>query len=366
MMGELCHNSGGSLVFRWIGCCCLLLGLTGLAAAKSHPRSRAIEDSADPQQTFGLQVDVGSDGKLHPNRSSRKSIAQAGYSESLPDDTDEESDRVNLIDWEQVEGEEVLADCDDDWRVWQVLPDGLMYKAYLAGEKESRMQAVWFSSPGREGLAWECALGGHVGILRHGTTNAINPQGWQLDLEGAALPRVDLGHESDLESCDFRAGFLSTWRYGANAYKAGYYHLSSHAGDEYLIRYPKYVRLNYVRDSLIVGWTRNLTEDLQIYGEAAYAFNHEDGAEPIELQYGIQYSPMIFGLRGAPYAAINGHTRQDFGYITSVNAMAGWQWRGYSNRLWRFGLQYYTGPAYQWEFAGQNETLYGGGMYMDF
>jgi hypothetical protein len=246
------------------------------------------------------------------------------------------------------------------------MPVGLMYKAYLAGEKESRMQAVWMSSKGRDGILWETALGGHVGLLRYGNRDAITPEGWQLDLEGAALPRVDMGHQDDLEACDFRAGFLSTWRFDVNAYKFGYYHLSSHAGDEYLIRNTMFQRKNYVRDSFIAGWTRHLTPDVQAYGEIAYAFNYEDGALPWELQYGIQYSPMVFGLRGAPFAAINGHTRQDFGWITSVNFNCGWQWRGYSNHTYRLGFQYYTGPAYQWEFAGQHETLVGGGMWMDY
>lgn len=249
---------------------------------------------------------------------------------------------------------------------WQVMPEGLMYKAYLAGEKESRMKGVWMGGTGREGAIWETALGGHVGVLRYGNTDAINPEGWQLDLEGAALPRVDMAHEDDLEAVDFRAGFLSTWRYGVNAYKVGYYHLSSHVGDEFLIRYPGYHRLNYVRDSFIIGWTRHLTPDVQLYGEIAYAFNYEDGAKPLELQYGIQYSPMVFGLHGAPFAAINGHTRQDFGYITSVNIEAGWQWRGYSNHTYRIGGQYYNGPALQWSFAGQTEHLVGGGMWMDY
>jgi hypothetical protein len=299
-------------------------------------------------------------------------VSVASFSDHRPDTSDraETSDagRMNLVDWQEDSGS--AAPFQSGWRdpryELQVMPAGLMYKAYLAGEKESRMSSVWMTSPGRNGVVWENTLGGHVGLLRYGTTDAINPEGWQFDLEGAAMPRVDMGHQDDLEACDFRAGFLSTWRFGDNAFKAGYYHLSSHLGDEFLIRNPGYDRLNYVRDSAVVGWTRHLNPDAQIYGEVAYAFNHEDGAEPLELQYGAQYSPMVFGLRGAPFAAINGHTRQDFGYVTSVNVTAGWQWRGMSNHTYRLGMQYYTGPALQWEFAGLKETLTGAGMWMDY
>ncbi len=250
---------------------------------------------------------------------------------------------------------------------FQVLPKGLLYHSYLAGEKEPRFNAVWLNETGR-GLVWETQLGGRVGLMKFTNFNEDYPRAWQLDLEGGAQARVDPQQESDLEAVDYRFGLLSTWRFGRNAYKAGYYHLSSHIGDEYLLANPGFTRLNYVRDSAIFGVTHYLTDDMQIYGEIAYAFGHEDGAEPLELQYGYQYTPLrAYGLKGAPYFGINGHTREDFNWITSVNTVAGWQWRGEeSNHLFRVGLQYYTGPALQWQFAGRNETLCGAGMWFDY
>lgn len=358
-------------MFRWISCCFLVLGMTALAREQSGPGPVADPDSTVEDQTFGLQVKVGLDGSVRPDRPPKRKdgkVTQVNYADEQPEIPSLDAGHSNLVDWQNETEQFVEVESHDsrsDYE-WQVLPVGLMYKAYLAGEKESRMQSVWMSSRGRDGILWECTLGGHVGLLRYGTTDSVNPNGWQLDLEGAALPRVDMGHNDDLEAVDFRAGFLSTWRYDANAYKIGYYHLSSHTGDEFLIRNPGYNRLNYVRDSFIAGYTRNITRDLQGYGEIGYAFNHEDGAEPLELQYGLQYTPMVFGLRGAPFAAINGHTRQDFGYATSVNINAGWQWRGATNHIWRFGVQYYKGPALQYSFAGQKETLFGAGMWMDY
>lgn len=249
----------------------------------------------------------------------------------------------------------------------QILPKGLLYRSYLAGEKEPRFNSIWLRERGR-GLVWEAQLGGRVGILGHNCGDAANPGAWQLDLEGGAQARVDPQQNSDLEAVDFRFGLLSTWRFGSNAFKAGYYHLSSHIGDEYLIRNPGFVRVNYVRDSAIVGWTHDLTEDMQVYGEIGYAMGGEGGAKPIELQYGYQYTPLrVFGLKGAPFFGINGHTRQDFNWISSINTVAGWQWRGEeTNHLFRLGLQYYTGPALQWEFVGRNETLCGAGMWFDY
>ena len=63
--------------------------------------------------------------------------------------------------------------------VWQVLPDGLIYKSYLAGLKEARMGTQAFYERD-EGWKWDITLGGRVGILRYGTPDVVNPEGWQI------------------------------------------------------------------------------------------------------------------------------------------------------------------------------------------
>src|SRR5438477_10561898 len=67
----------------------------------------------------------------------------------------------------------------DDWR-WQILPDGIMYRAYLANPKESRLGTQVFNSTG-DGALWDSTLGGRVGLLRIGTNDPAWPQGWQFD-----------------------------------------------------------------------------------------------------------------------------------------------------------------------------------------
>jgi hypothetical protein len=250
---------------------------------------------------------------------------------------------------------------------WQFAPNGLLYKSYLAGPKEPRISSVWMSDTKR-GLLWENALGGRVGIVRYGNEDVLHPEGWQFDLEGAALPRViPQEPSSPLEAVDFRVGLLSTWRVGETAIKAGYYHMSSHAGDEYLINNPAFVRINYVRDAAILGVTQYFYDDFSVYGEVAYAFNAEDGAEPLEFQYGVQYSPLTTGWPGAPFAAINGHTREDYGWSTALTTQAGWQWRSAkTNHTLRVGMQYYRGPSLQWEMGNVQENMLGGGIWYDF
>jgi hypothetical protein len=252
---------------------------------------------------------------------------------------------------------------------WHVLPKGLLYKSYLAGEKEPRMQFVQLYDTRSKTRVWDAVLGGRMGLVRNGSYDSVNPQGFQVDLEGAVFARVLPDQPSAmLAGSDYRAGLLGTHRYGSTAYKWGYYHISSHIGDEFLIANPTFNRLNYVRDSLITGVTQDLNPATQVYAEIAYALGVEGGAKPLEFQFGGQYQPVArTGLRGAPYLAANYHIREDFDFHGGANTVAGWGWQGAESRhRFRIGLQYYNGPSMQYQFLDTWENMYGGGLWFDY
>lgn len=250
---------------------------------------------------------------------------------------------------------------------WQVLPPGMLFHSYLAGEKEPRMGTSLLFERGGDTLE-ESTLGARLGLVRYGTPGAIQPEGWQLDVEGAAFLRQNWTHDIDVDAVDFRVGVPLTWRRGAWAAKFGYYHLSSHAGDEFLVRTPGFQRINYVRDSVLAALAYNITPDWLIYGEAAYAFNVDGGAQPWEFQFGVEYSPVARnGFRGTPFFAVNGHLREEFNFGGSVNVEFGWQWRSaYSDTRLRIGGQFYNGKSMQYSFFNRNEQLIGVGIWYDF
>lgn len=250
---------------------------------------------------------------------------------------------------------------------WQILPDGILYPSYVAGEKEPRMGTAVLNESDR-GLILESTIGGRLGLLRHGTPGPINPQGWQWDLESAAMLRQDFEEELDVEATDFRIGSVITWRRGATRIKGGIYHLSSHVGDEFLERHPTFIRRNYSRDALLVGVYRSVTDELAVYGEVAYGIRNDGGSEPWELQFGAEYSSLAAtDPCGAPFAAINAHLREEFDFGGAVNILAGWEWRGpNSGRRFRIGGQFYSGKEIQWSFYDENITLVGAGIWYDF
>ena len=221
---------------------------------------------------------------------------------------------------------------------WQVVPEGLMYKSYLAGGREPRMGSELVSER-THGWLWDATVGGRVGILRYGTENDYWPQGWQLDIEGAAFPRLDLEHDEDLISCDFRGGLLSTTRQGPWETKFGFYHISSHIGDEYLQRYNDFTRLNYVRESLVLGGAVYLNPSLRLYAETGWAFQEDGGAKPWEFQFGLDFSSTEPSPpTGALFFAINSHLRQENDFGGNLTVQTGWQWRGRTGHLLRVGM----------------------------
>ncbi len=248
---------------------------------------------------------------------------------------------------------------------WQLLPDGLLYEPYLAGVKESRISGVLFHERD-EGWLLDVTLGGRVGILRY--ASGAGPA-WQLDLEGAAFPRLDLAEDWDLVASDFRFGVPLTYAYGNHQIKFGYYHLSSHLGDELLVRRPELLaeRINFSRDVLVLGLSHYIHPAVRLYAEAGWAFYSDGGSEPWEFQFGVDYSPVeVNSLAGAPFLALNGHLREENNFGGNLVAQAGWQWRGATGHRFRAGVHYYNGHSNQYEFFRQSEEQFGFGLWYDY
>lgn len=254
---------------------------------------------------------------------------------------------------------------DNEW-AWQVLPQGLIYRSYLAGTKEPRLASVW-NHDDRLGWMWDLTLGGRVGLLRYGTFDPLFPKGWELDMEGASILRLDLENDRDLVSADFRAGFPLTFSYSRWEHKFAYYHLSAHAGDEFLKRNPMFERINYSRDVLVYGAAFRPNTNMRLYGEVGYAPYSDGGSLPWEVQFGIEYSPMIpTGMRPMPFLATNCALREDRNWSGNFVVQTGIQWRGYTGHLFRFGVEYYNGQSRQFEFFSQFEQQVGLGIWFDF
>jgi hypothetical protein len=250
---------------------------------------------------------------------------------------------------------------------WHVLPEGLIYRSYLAGPREARFGSFWFKEQTGDGSLWDVVLGGRAGVLRYGNSRAVHPEGWQLDIEGAAFPRLDISEgRRDVVSTDFRFGLPLTYGVGRYQMKLAYYHLSSHLGDEFIERTGA-TRINYVRDAAVWGHAYFLTPDVRVYGEVAYAYSRDGGVRPWEFQFGAEYAPPCpTGSCGAPFLAVNALLQEEHDFGGTLTVQAGWAWRNEVGRLFRIGIQYLDGKSPQGEFFQHHEEQIGVGIWYDY
>lgn len=255
----------------------------------------------------------------------------------------------------------------DAW-CWQALPDGLIYRSYWAGVHEPRLGVVAQSVKGGDAFI-DGTLGARVGLLRYGTVGPNFPQGFELDVEAAALVRLTLDEMRDFETADYRVGVPLTYGVDSWQYKLAVYHLSSHLGDEYAINHPGSLddRINYVRDEVVLGASYYPELWCRLYAEIGYAFNSDGGAEPWEVQFGTELSrPGPTGNAGTPFAAFNGHLREEVDWGGDLSAQLGWLWRNNSGQVFRAGLHYFNGKSSQFQTFNQFEQQIGVGLWYDF
>lgn len=251
-----------------------------------------------------------------------------------------------------------------DWR-WKFLPQGNLYGTYWASAAEPRM-AVKVIEEQAHGTLVDSEIAGRIGFVRFGSPDRL--EGWQFDLLGGVNLRQDPDEGLDMQATDYRFDLPLTYRNGPHAFKIGYYHVSSHVGDEYLVRNQTLERDNFLRDVLNVGYSFNPIPELRLYGEVGYGFN-VDISEPLEFQLGFDYGPATpTRIHGAPFMAVNVHLREELNFGGNLALQAGWAWRGETlgAGILRTGVYYYDGGSPQFSFHQKHETQVGWGLWYDF
>jgi hypothetical protein len=250
---------------------------------------------------------------------------------------------------------------------WRVLPEGVIWQSYWAGVHEPRISGVAFRQDANGSNLLDVTLGGRASLLRYGTDGPGRPQGLELQAEGAAFPRLNLDENWDLDAVDFRFGLPLVYGRDKWQTKFSYYHLSSHLGDEKIIRDGSFAdRINYSRDALALAVSYFPLPAWRWYAEAGWAF-HTDVAAPWEFQFGVDVAePGPTDFWGTPFLAINGHIREEVDFGGNVVAQLGWLWRGNTNHTLRLGAHYFNGKSNQFEFYDQFEEQIGGGLWYDF
>jgi hypothetical protein len=251
-----------------------------------------------------------------------------------------------------------------DWR-WTFLPQGNLYGTYWASSAEPRM-AVKLIEDQDHGPLVDSEIAGRIGFVRFGSRDRL--EGWQFDLLVGVNLRQDPDVGLDMQATDYRFDLPLTYRNGPHAFKMGYYHVSAHVGDEFLVTNMILERDNFVRDVFNFGYSYHPTPELRLYGEVGYGFN-VDVSEPLEFQFGFDYGPAtVTRIHGAPFVALNVHLREELDFGGNVALQAGWAWRGESIAagILRTGAYFYDGGSSQFAFHDVHESQVGWGLWYDY
>src|SRR3954468_22413828 len=292
--------------------------------------------------------------------------AETAPAENVPLPGEEPSnEHVVRLD-EANNGEPPCDGASDGW-FWQWVPAGIIYHSYMAGPQEPRSGIFIFSDLNGDTFG-DAALGGRMGFLKYGNNDPTHPEGWQLDFYGAALPRLNLKHQEDLDSCDYVFGLPLTYGNECWQTKFGYAHLSSHMGDEFAIRNPGALadRVNYTRDSLVWGNSYYVAPWCRVYGDVGWAPHCDGFAHRWTTQFGTELSRPGPTLHATPFFAINGRAREDDDWVGDVNIQTGMLHRGILGQTLRYGFDHYNGKSSQSQFQGEHEHQVGFGFWYDF
>lgn len=241
------------------------------------------------------------------------------------------------------------------------LPRTRLFRPLLADPREARFSASLqhHRINGQSFNAASVSFGEEFGFARghwHGGE-------YQLGVEGGVFALFNMDTSShDLENADYMVGFPLTWRRNAWSYRARLYHISSHLGDEFLLRNPDVERINLSYEAVdgLVSWEHN---NLRLYGGGGWLFDTQPDLDPWTLHYGLEYLvPRAFGGYDLYFATdIKQSQAQD--WIVNQSYQLGLSFR-HGDRLIRFALEYYNGLSPNGQFFTDHLNYYGFGIQL--
>lgn len=254
----------------------------------------------------------------------------------------------------------------------QFLPRGDLYKQYIADPLYRVAFGLQFVEmldngiPQTGSTRYILQAGGRLGILRVYPDD--RPElGWQFSIEGGLDSQYDRGSSDDNIGWNGKFGaYLTTARENGWSYKLAVLHNSSHLGDEY-IQNTGATRIDYTREEIALGVSKNFLSYYRVYGETGWGFmaGNAEGEKPgrFETGFEIEYPEVVWN---------------DFGWYSAAD-LSSWQERDWrlnasfqtglflpmKERMYRFGIQIYKGRSTLGEFFKSDESQISFGFWVD-
>jgi Protein of unknown function (DUF1207) len=192
-----------------------------------------------------------------------------------------------------------------------------------------------------------------------------------LGLQAGVFSVFDLEAKSkDLVNADYFVAALAAYRTGNVSALARLFHMSSHLGDEYLLRTKvDRVNLSYEGAGLILSY--DLPFGFRVYGGGRVLFDQEPSdLKPWGTQGGVEFrSPQTFwGGRIRPVAAFDVQNHQENDWQADLSARAGIQFESVRvlGRNLQLLVHYFNGNSPDGQFYKQKIQYIGFGVHFNF
>ena len=245
----------------------------------------------------------------------------------------------------------------------EVFPgNGLLYDTYLAAQRQSRssLKIIYPTGGDDNHKKVEGTIGFDIPVVRW--TNLADPSvATELQFELAVFSRFDRKERWDMDATDWRFGIPLAHRDGDLAWKIHLYHMSSHLGDEYMVRTGA-TPIDYHLNEAAFGLSWDATEGQRLYGEAGIAVYTSGPADNGRLQAGWEWVGSKASTGLAPFMAIDIESRHYTNWIPGKTAAVGVAY----GRYVRMSVEYYHGYDTQTQFAKQQQQYLALGLAMEF
>ena len=253
-----------------------------------------------------------------------------------------------------------------------IAPTDHLYSPYIADQKRvsfglQLLHVADSDIPDTGFKRFALRMGGRLELFNWTAQNKPEQQ-LQANFEVGFLGHFDIDHSQDNIGWDGNYGLIFSYQLNQSwSYRSGFYHNSSHIGDEYAERTGRQ-RISYTREEVLLGAQHNFNVHWQYYIELGIGYHQED--KPLQKSYrtqaGIQFQQSGFTKeqRLGWYTGLDISAYEENDWSINQALQVGFAFDA-DPHIWRVALDYYRGRSTLGEFFQHNEEYLGLSLYLD-
>ena len=254
-----------------------------------------------------------------------------------------------------------------------ILDRAKLFDSLLADPRWPHFYATYqhFSDPGgdpnlRDGGS--VGFGDSIAFYRDGFDDG---QRYEVGVQAGVFALFDLGAPSnDLVNADYFVGPYAAYRNGNFSALGRIYHISSHLGDEFLLR-NRVDRVNLSFETLDALASYELPAGFRAYGGGSAIVHREPSdLKRFGIEYGLEYRSPYTLASGLirPVAALDLQNREESDWSLDLSLRAGVEFQDptrFSQRA-QVMLEYYQGQSPNGQFYDSRIETFGVGLHLYF